>query len=106
MALVGSALVLGFAYANYRKGIVLQDWIRPRVAGKPVLVSQRIPLADHVRQRGCGVVVEEVTVASLAAAIASLRNCYVELARNAMKVGPNAFSLASLVENHRRLYAP
>lgn len=75
------------------------------VAGKPVLVSPCIPLVDYVRQRDCGVVVEEVSVPALVAAIAALKDRYSELARNAISIGPDAFSLASLVESHRRLYA-
>lgn len=75
------------------------------VAGKPVLVGRRIPLADYVRQRGCGIVVEDVGVAALTAAIAALGERYPDLARNAMSVGADAFSVTSLVENHRRLYA-
>jgi len=75
------------------------------VAGKPVLVGGRIPLADYVRQRGCGIVVEDVGVAALTAAVATLRERYPDLARNAMNIGADAFSVTSLVENHRRLYA-
>ena len=58
-----------------------------------------------MRQRGCGIVVEDVGVAALTAAVATLRERYPDLARNAMNIGADAFSVTSLVENHRRLYA-
>lgn len=74
-------------------------------AGKPVITSERIPVADFVRQHQCGLVVEEVTGAALAAAIVDLSSNYGRLARNAERVGPTSFSLAALIDQHRRLYA-
>jgi glycosyltransferase involved in cell wall biosynthesis len=78
--------------------------IESLVAGKPVLLSDTIAMADYVRKHACGVVIENVSVRTLTTAIKTLMGRYVELARNAAKVGPGAFSIHRMVENHRRLY--
>ena len=38
-------------------------------AGKPVIVSRQIPMADYVQRMGCGTVVDSVTPVDLLAAI-------------------------------------
>lgn len=74
-------------------------------AGKPVITSERIPIADFVRQHQCGLTINEVSSAALAAAITNMRDNYRRLASNAERVGPPSFSLAVLIDQHRRLYA-
>ena len=74
-------------------------------AGKPVIISESISLADFVRRNQCGMVVEEVNSAALAAAITALIDNYTNLARNAVQVGPTSFSLTALIEEYRRLYS-
>lgn len=78
--------------------------IESLLAGKPVLISDKIPMADYVRKHQCGVVVEDVSVRSLTAAIEALRGRYEELTRCAAQIGPDAFSMQAFIENHRRLY--
>ena len=75
------------------------------IAGKPVLLSDTIAMSDYVSKHQCGVVVREMTVESLAAAIESLMRNYAELSRNAMRIRPAEFSIDTMIENHRRLYA-
>ena len=70
-----------------------------------MLVSDKIPIADEVRRRGCGIVVREVSVPVLIDAVEALRQNYDNLVRNTATVRPDAFSLSSLIENHRQLYA-
>jgi glycosyltransferase involved in cell wall biosynthesis len=74
------------------------------IAGKPVLVSDKIPIGDDVRRRGCGIVLPEVSVPVLVDAIEALRQNYKSLVRNTVVIRPDAFSLSSLIENHRQLY--
>jgi glycosyltransferase involved in cell wall biosynthesis len=74
------------------------------VAGKPVLLSNTIAMADDVRNRGCGVVVSRMDIAALTSAIEILMQNYREFAANAARIGSHAFSIAALVENHRRVY--
>ena len=73
-------------------------------AGKPVITSESIPLADFIRQHNCGLVVEEITNTALAAAVEDLRDHYAELSGNAARIGPS-FSLTALLDRHRQLYS-
>ena len=74
------------------------------VAGKPVILSDAIPMADYVRQRGCGIVVNEASSAALAAAIEALRSNYEVLAGNARSIGSHAFSQRAMIDLYRDLY--
>ena len=73
-------------------------------AGKPVLVSRAIPMADYVEQAGCGQVVESVTPADVLAAIESLASGYEGLRRVAQQVGQRDFSLQAMIASYGRLY--
>ena len=72
-------------------------------AAKPVLLSNTIAMADFVSSRQCGVVVPETNFEALTSAIESLMQNYEALARNALQIGRNEFSIETLVENYRRL---
>jgi glycosyltransferase involved in cell wall biosynthesis len=74
------------------------------VAGKPVLLSDTIAMADYVNNHQCGIVVSDANIRSLNVAIDTLMRNYVELARNAARIDGDQFSVGALVENHRRLY--
>jgi glycosyltransferase involved in cell wall biosynthesis len=73
-------------------------------AGKPILVSEAVPMADFVRGTQCGVVVPEVACEQVVVAIQRLRSQYAALARNVMALPPATFSLETMLEGHRRLY--
>ena len=73
-------------------------------AGKPVLVSRAIPMADYVEQTGCGKVVESVTPIGILAAIESLARDYGELQQVAQQVGQQDFSLQNMIASYGRLY--
>jgi glycosyltransferase involved in cell wall biosynthesis len=73
-------------------------------AGKPVLVSQCIPLADEVDQNHCGVVVPTIDVPVLLRATQQLRADYVTYQQNALRVGQQLFSLPAMIENYAALY--
>jgi glycosyltransferase involved in cell wall biosynthesis len=79
--------------------------IESLLAGKPVLLSETIAMADYVRSGRCGVVVPDMSMAALTSAIDMLMRGYEELARNASQIEPGAFSMATMVEKHRRVYA-
>ena len=53
------------------------------VAGKPVILSDALPMADYVRQHECGIVVEEVNEQTLVQAIEDLRARYDAFAQRA-----------------------
>jgi len=74
------------------------------MAGKPVLLSDTIAMADYVGIHRCGVVVPAMTIETLTSAIETLRVNYEQLARNASQIEPNAFSLDKMMESYRCLY--
>jgi glycosyltransferase involved in cell wall biosynthesis len=78
--------------------------IESLIAGKPVLISDSIAMADYVRDRDCGIVVNDVSTGSVIAAIEALTGRYGQLTRNTAKIGPESFSMQSMVENYRGLY--
>jgi glycosyltransferase involved in cell wall biosynthesis len=73
-------------------------------AGKPVLVSRAIPMADYVEQTGCGRVVDSVSPTHILAAIESLAAKYATLRESAQEVGHRDFSEDRLVDSSRDMY--
>lgn len=73
-------------------------------AGKPVIVSRQIPMADYVQRMGCGTVVESVTPVDLLAAIKSLARDYEKLQQAARRVGQRDFSQHQMVASYQRVY--
>jgi glycosyltransferase involved in cell wall biosynthesis len=74
-------------------------------AGKPVLVSRTIAMADYVEAQGCGVVVETVTPEAVATALTQLRAGYDAYARAAITVGPRDFTEAAALNAAAAIYA-
>lgn len=79
--------------------------IESLLAGKPVLLSNTIAMADYVSARDCGIVIPAMNLRALTSAIGTLMLNYGTLSRNAAQIGPGEFSITALVENYRRLYA-
>jgi glycosyltransferase involved in cell wall biosynthesis len=74
-------------------------------AGKPVILSAALPMADFVREHRCGIVLEEVTGRSLVEAIASLRAGYETLAKNARLTNiSRIFAQDAMIEAYRAVY--
>jgi len=73
-------------------------------AGKPVLVSRAIPMADYVEQTGCGKVVENVTPTDILAAVRALASGYEDLQKAAQQVGQQDFSQQCMIVSYRRVY--
>ena len=73
-------------------------------AGKPVLISKTIPMAEYVKEKNCGVVVDNIAAESILEAITTLENSYKSLAMQAQKVGQRDFSLSSLLQAYGHLY--
>jgi glycosyltransferase involved in cell wall biosynthesis len=73
-------------------------------AGKPVLVSRAIPMADYVEQTGCGLVVENLTPTDVLAGIQRLVTGYTGLEEAARRVGKESFSQEKMIASFRRLY--
>jgi len=73
-------------------------------AGKPVLVSRAIPMADYVEEKGCGVVMEEVTTQDVLTAVEALTQQYEDLQRSARQVGQQDFPLNRMLESFGQAY--
>jgi glycosyltransferase involved in cell wall biosynthesis len=73
-------------------------------AGKPVLVSRCIPMADYAAETGCGQVVERVTAADLLRAIERLVEHYDDFQAKALQVGHKDFSQQTLIAAYKQLY--
>lgn len=74
-------------------------------AGKPVLVSRAIPMADPVAARGYGAVVDEVSAASLLAALQQLVDGYAAARQRAEEHGRDDFALGRMIESFESVYA-
>jgi glycosyltransferase involved in cell wall biosynthesis len=73
-------------------------------AGKPVLVSRVIPMADYVEQTGCGEVVANVTPADIMAAVETLAGHYEVRQQVARQVGQRDFSQQVMIASFRKVY--
>jgi glycosyltransferase involved in cell wall biosynthesis len=73
-------------------------------AGKPVLVSQAIPMADDVAQTGCGAVVGAVTPQAVGQAVEALVANYERMVETAVHVGQRDFSLETMIDSYRMVY--
>lgn len=73
-------------------------------AGKPVLVSQGVPIADVVAQRGCGRVVRHVAPDAFTQALDELLHDYAGACQRALHVGRSEFSHERMVSAYRDLY--
>jgi glycosyltransferase involved in cell wall biosynthesis len=73
-------------------------------AGRPVLVSDGNPMAEYVRETGCGRVVPGLGGDDLSEAIGQLREGYAASRARALEVGRRDFSQEALATAHRDLY--
>ncbi len=72
-------------------------------AGKPILVSKAIAMADDVQREGYGVVVEDLSVEALQTAIAQFINNYSALQRKAIQARQN-FSQENMIQSFLDVY--
>ena len=72
-------------------------------AGKPVLVSRCIPMADYVAEKQCGEVVSDLNIMSLRTAIENLMTCYDDYQQATLSAGRD-FSRESMLAAFERLY--
>jgi glycosyltransferase involved in cell wall biosynthesis len=73
-------------------------------AGKPVLVSRAIPMADYVAQTASGLVVAAVTPDHVVTALKKLELNYAELQRAAAEVAQRDFSQQEMINSYGRVY--
>jgi glycosyltransferase involved in cell wall biosynthesis len=73
-------------------------------AGKPVMVSRAIPMADYVEQTGCGKVVDRVTPMDILTAVESLTREYKDLQDSARQAGRRDFSQRAMLASFHKIY--
>ncbi|MBI2441837.1 MAG: glycosyltransferase [Lentisphaerae bacterium] len=73
-------------------------------AGKPVLVNERVPMADYVAEAQCGQVVSQFTPESLKLAIARLMDNYGDCQAAAFVRGRADFQLSSMLAAYGKVY--
>ena len=82
----------------------LHSLLESLAAGKPVLVSRAIPMADYVEREGCGQVVERVSPTGVLAAVEALAREYHGLQRAAQRVAQRDFSQQAMIASFERVY--
>ena len=78
--------------------------IEALVAGRPVLVSQCIPMADYVSQKGCGVVLDSLNPDAVCQAVNELMSNYGTYQANAQQVSKEDFAPARMLNRYEELY--
>jgi glycosyltransferase involved in cell wall biosynthesis len=78
--------------------------IESLLAGKPVILTEALPMADYVRQLGCGLVAGGGDLSSFLGALEALRSRYGELSANARAIKARTFSVGAMIERYRTLY--
>jgi glycosyltransferase involved in cell wall biosynthesis len=73
-------------------------------AGKPVIISRCIPMADYVEQKSCGKVVEDVTPDRILIAIQTLMDEYKALQDSAQQVGKKELSQEAMIDSFHQVY--
>ncbi|MCA9898843.1 MAG: glycosyltransferase [Ardenticatenaceae bacterium] len=74
------------------------------VAGKPVLVSPVMALADYVAKNECGVVVTAVSPPAIRHALTQLQQNYTRYQQNALALGARDFGQQQFIETTLALY--
>ena len=73
-------------------------------AGKPVLVSPTLALADYVVEKDVGTAVDAVTVESVIAGVRSFVDRYAQFAENALLFGQRDFSQDAMLDSYEAIY--
>lgn len=78
--------------------------IESLAAGKPVLISRSIPMAEYVESHRCGVVVEAVTGEAILTGLEQLIQDYAGFQVAATRIGARDFSPAAMLDSFRAVY--
>ncbi len=73
-------------------------------AGKPVLISRAIPMAQYVATTGCGQVVEQVEATAILQAVDALVANYAQAQPIAQRVGQQDFSQQQMIASYQHVY--
>jgi len=78
--------------------------IESLAAGKPIILSRSIAMADYVQQKGCGLVVDHVTPDDILSAVDQLVEHYESLREAARQTGRADFAMDALIQSFQRVY--
>ena len=78
--------------------------IETLAAGKPVIMSNTIPMADYIKLKGCGCIVENLSEKSLEGAIQNFIRNYPSISRNAMEIGGSDFTREKMIDAYKAVY--
>jgi glycosyltransferase involved in cell wall biosynthesis len=78
--------------------------IESLAAGRPVVVSRCIPMADFVARRDCGVVAETLDADAVTAAVRRLMAAYADKRRNALGVDRSYFRPERMLGDYGAIY--
>lgn len=74
-------------------------------AGKPVLLSNTIAMADYVKKENCGVVIDTITPEAIIASLSELRADYATYVHNATRIGQRDFTEEAALTAASAIYA-
>ena len=78
--------------------------IESLAAGKPILLSRSIPMADYVEQHGCGQLIDRVTPDAILGAIEALIQNYPVIQQAAIQRGGRDFSHEAMIDSFETVY--
>lgn len=78
--------------------------IEALAAGRPIVISRGIPMADWAEREGCGVVVERLEPEAVGFALERLRADYTRLQANAHRAGRDAFPIEKTLTGYEAVY--
>ncbi|MCB9076480.1 MAG: glycosyltransferase [Anaerolineaceae bacterium] len=78
--------------------------IESLAAGKPILLSRSIPMADYVEQHGCGQLIDNVTPEAILAAIEGLIQNYQGIQQAVVQRGASDFSHQAMIDSFKMVY--
>lgn len=73
-------------------------------AGKPVVISRGIPMAEYIEKTGVGCVVESVDHHTILRIVKKFRKSYARLQSSAQRIDLNEFSVERMLRSYRELY--
>lgn len=73
-------------------------------AGKPVVASRGIPMAEYIEKTGVGCVIESVEHHAILRMLDEFRDTYSQLQLSAQQIDLNEFSVDSMLRSYRELY--
>ena len=114
--LINEAVEVNRVLAGVHAAIVLADratlvkgyphsLMESLAAGKPILVSRCIAMAELVEETGCGLVFNDNALENVVQGIQNLRTGYREYQERALLVGRDRFFLSETLKGYRELYA-